>query len=83
LGEESEGEMANKRWGELSPWTRRLLAAGVAVEGGLKIAVLADLRKRPAAEVKGPKLAWAAAMLLNTFGVLPAVYLLYGRKTSV
>ncbi len=74
--------MVRKRWGELSPLTRRLIVAGAAVEGGLKIAVLADLRSRPTEQVKGPKWAWAAAMLLNSAGILPVVYLLFGRQKA-
>ena len=45
--------------------------AGAAAEGLLKLAVLADLRRRPASEVRGPKRAWALAMVVNSAGVIP------------
>lgn len=72
--------MAKKRWSSLSPRTRRVLVAGAAVEGALKIVVLNDLRSRPAELVKGPKWAWAAAMVVNSGGILPVAYFLVGRR---
>lgn len=54
--------------------------AGFAVVGlvQLAFAFLAgwDLAHRPAAEVRGPKWAWAPALLVNWIG--PAAYFLFG-----
>ena len=44
------------------------------VEGGLKAAVLVDLKRRPASQIRGSKQLWAAAMLMNSAGVLPLAY---------
>lgn len=75
--------MANKRWNELSPRTRRLIVIGGTFEGLLKIAALADLARRPASEVRGPKPRWAAAIVLvNSLGAVPIAYFVYGRRKA-
>ena len=67
----------------MSESQRRLLLVGVAVEGALKAAALADLRRRPAAQVRGPKWAWATALVVvSSAGVLPLAYFLVGRRTG-
>ena len=54
---------------------------GGAFEAGLKVAALIDLAQRPSDEVQGSKPAWAAAItLVNSFGVVPILYLLRGRR---
>lgn len=73
--------MAPKRWSDLSPTTRRLIAAGVAVDGTLKAAALIDLARRPAEQVNGSKRIWAIALtLVNSVGLLPLGYFAFGRK---
>jgi hypothetical protein len=69
-------------WNNLSPRTRKLIIAVAVAETGLKAAVLIDLRRRPAAEIRGPKRAWAAAMLANSAGLLPLSYFAFGRRRS-
>ena len=55
--------MAKKRWSDMpEKWRRRIIVAA-AVEGILKIVALRDLKKRPAASVRGPKWAWGAIWL--------------------
>jgi hypothetical protein len=72
-----------RRWNDLGENQRRLLLVGVAVEGALKAAALADLRRRPAAEVRGPKWAWALALVVvSSAGVLPLAYFRLGRRTA-
>jgi hypothetical protein len=67
--------VARRRWDELDPRTRQLIAGALAFEGTLKIAALIDLARRPAAQVRGSKLRWTIAILLvNSGGVLPVVY---------
>jgi hypothetical protein len=76
------GDVA-RRWSDLSRNQRRLVLVGAALEGVLKAAALADLRSRPAAQVRGPKWAWAAALVVvGSAGVLPLVYFLVGRRTA-
>jgi len=75
--------MAKKRWRDLSPRTRKIILLTGAVDGTLKAVALADLKRRDADEVNGSKRTWAIALtLLNTAGVLPAVYLARGRRPA-
>ena len=54
---------------------------GAAVEGVLKIAALVDLKRRPAAEIRGRKWVWATVITLaNSVGVVPVGYFLLGRR---
>lgn len=77
------GRVSEKRWAELSPSRRRLVIVAAALEGLMKAVALADLARRPAAEVRGPKPLWAFALtLLNSVGVAPIAYWLYGRRKT-
>lgn len=70
-----------KRWSELRASTRKLIIAGAVFETALKVAALVDLVRRPAAEVRGAKAKWAAAIVLvNSGGALPIVYFVRGRR---
>jgi hypothetical protein len=69
-----------RRWSELSDETRkRIIVVGI-VEAILKAAMLLDLRRRPASQVRGSKKAWAASALINSAGVLPVSYFVFGRR---
>jgi hypothetical protein len=68
------------RWSDLSPRTRRLIIVAGVAETLLKAAVLIDLRHRPAAEIRGRKKVWAASMTVNSFGVMPLSYFVFGRR---
>jgi len=74
----------SRRWSDLSERNRRLLIAAAAVEGALKAAALADLKRRPASEARATKAAWAAGVVaVNSFGVAPIAYFVFGsRRTS-
>lgn len=68
--------MATTQWDDLKPTTQALIAGGALLDLAMKTWALADLANRPAEQVPGPKTRWAIALtLLNTAGVLPAVYL--------
>jgi hypothetical protein len=72
-----------KKWNELSPRTRRLILIGGTFEGVLKIAALLDLKRRPAAEIRGSKSRWATAIvLINSVGAVPIAYFLRGRRKA-
>jgi hypothetical protein len=75
--------MAHKRWSDLSPRTRGLIVAAGVTEASLKLAVLIDLKRRPASEIRGSKRAWAASMLVNSAGLIPLAYFAYGRRRPV
>ena len=74
--------MARRRWSDLSPRQRGLLVTGAAIEAMLKIAALRDLRRRPAAEIRGSKKVWGLALALaNSAGAVPIAYFRFGRRT--
>lgn len=73
--------MAKKSWNDLSPRARRFIVIGATFEGLLKIAALVDLVRRPAAQVRGSKKRWAAAIvLINSVGAVPIAYFIRGRR---
>ncbi|HET8600171.1 MAG TPA: hypothetical protein VFL99_07585 [Segeticoccus sp.] len=75
--------MAKRTWSDLSERTRRLLLAGMVAEGTLKAVALADLKRRPAGEVRGPKWRWALAItVVNCFGAMPLAYFVLGRRRA-
>jgi hypothetical protein len=75
--------MTKRAWSELSPRARRAIVVAGAFEGALKIAALIDLVRRPADQVRGSKLRWAAAItLINSVGVVPLIYFLRGRRSE-
>jgi hypothetical protein len=67
-------------WSNLSPRNRKLLIAAGVAETGLKAAVLIDLRRRPANQIRGSRRLWAAAMLVNSAGLIPLSYFAFGRR---
>ena len=70
-----------RRWSDLSERNRRLVVVGAVLEGALKIAALIDLKRRPATEIRGRKWIWATVVILvNSVGVVPLAYLLFGRR---
>lgn len=70
-----------QRWQDLSPARRKAVIAVGALDAAMRAWALVDLKNRPADEVKGPKVAWAVALtVVSSAGVLPAVYLLVGRR---
>ena len=67
-----------KQWSELSTGQQVGLATLAAVELVLTTKALTDLARRPAAQVRGPKLAWALGCFVQPVG--PALYLRFGRR---
>jgi hypothetical protein len=73
--------MADRRWGDLSPRTRKVIVVGAVAEGILKVAALVDIARRPADQIRGPKWAWVPTVLLvNSFGGAPLAYFVVGRR---
>jgi hypothetical protein len=65
----------------LSPNVRRVILAGAAADGLLKIAALIDLCMRPADQVRGSKKRWAAGIVfVNSAGVIPISYFIRGKR---
>jgi Phospholipase_D-nuclease N-terminal len=70
-----------RRWSDLSDRSRKLIIAGATAEAILKVAVLIDIRRRPASQIRGSKRIWLiAAVLVNSAGVGPLSYFAFGRR---
>jgi len=71
----------SQRWESLAPAQRTALIVVAAADISLRIWALADLARRPAAQVRGPKAAWAVGLsVVSSAGVLPLTYLVGGRR---
>jgi hypothetical protein len=68
----------NKSWDELSAGQQRAILLSVVVQLLLLAAALADIYRRPAAEIRGSKRLWTAAAFVNYVG--PISYFLFGRR---
>ena len=72
---------ARQKWDELSPARKRVMITLGIADAGLRAWALVDLKNRPAEEVNGPKGVWALALtVVSSAGLLPAAYLLLGRR---
>ena len=67
-----------KRWSELTRNQQRVILGGAAVQLVLQAAMLRDLRRRPADELRGSKRWWTAAAFVNFIG--PTAYFAVGRR---
>lgn len=67
-----------KSWSELTPTQRRLMIAAGTAEILLTTVAAVDLVRRPRESVRGPKAAWALALLVQPVG--PIAYLVKGRR---
>lgn len=73
------GAMAKKKWSDLSTAAKAAVVLGAAAELVLTTYAVRDLKRRPKATVRGPKLLWYAALSVQPVG--PVVYLARGRRT--
>ena len=71
-----------KRWGDLSERNRRIITVVAIVEAALKAWMLLDLKRRPADEVRGSKRLWAFSSVVNSAGVVPLSYFVFGRRKT-
>lgn len=67
-----------RRWRDLTPQQRRAISVAGTVQALLQAATWWDLWRRPADGVRGRKLAWFAASLVQWVG--PLAYWVRGRK---
>jgi hypothetical protein len=73
--------VAARKWSDLSDRSQRLIIIAAVAETILKAAALADLKRRPASQVRGPKWVWAPAVtLINSAGAAPLAYFIFGRR---
>lgn len=70
----------NRTFEDLPPLVRGGIVVGALADVTLRGIALVDLAKRPEHEIHGPKTLWAPALgVVSSAGLLPAVYLLWGR----
>jgi hypothetical protein len=67
-----------KRWSDLSRERQIAIIAGGVAEVAMTAAALTDLARRPAAQVRGPKVLWALSFVVQPFG--PIAYRALGRR---
>ena len=72
---------ARQKWDELPPARQKVVVAVAVFDAGMRAWALLDLKNRPADEVNGPKAVWGLAItVVSSAGLVPAAYLLLGRK---
>jgi hypothetical protein len=71
-----------KRWSDLSPGTRKTIVVVGVAEAALKAAAAIDIKRRPADQIRGPKWAWFAGLVINSAGVIPLSYFAFGRRRT-
>jgi Phospholipase_D-nuclease N-terminal len=69
-----------KRWSDFSEGQQAAILVGTAIEVVLTTVALADLARRPHAQVRGPKPLWALGCVVQPVG--PIAYLVFGRRAS-
>jgi hypothetical protein len=67
-----------EKWSDLTPGQQNAIKILAVTELCAKIAMLLDIRRRPAALIRGPKGLWRAAAAVNTLG--PLAYFTIGRR---
>jgi hypothetical protein len=67
-------------WHELTGRQRAGVITRGTVQLGLLAAALWDLRRRPAAAVRGPKAVWVVVSGVNYLGLGPLTYFAFGRR---
>jgi hypothetical protein len=73
--------MPMQQWSDLSERTRRLLVTAAVADAALRVAALIDIKRRPAEQIRGGKRVWAAVVaLVNSAGVVPISYFVFGRR---
>jgi len=72
--------MTGKRWGDLSRGKQLSVVVSAVVQVTLLIAALADIRRRPAEQVRGGKALWIGLSFINYVG--PLAYFAFGRKRA-
>ncbi len=82
MGTDDGKRSLRKRWNELTGPQRAVIVTAGLFEAFAKVAMLRDLRRRPAEQIRGPRLLWGATALVNTAGLAQVAYFLIGRRRS-
>jgi len=62
----------NKKWSDLTARQKAPFVLRGIVQVALLAAALADIRRRPAEEIRGSKWLWSAVVLVNFTGIGPS-----------
>lgn len=68
------------KWSDLTPAQQNAIKILALTELTAKIAMLVDIRRRPAKLIRGPKGLWRLAAAVNTLG--PLAYFTLGRRKA-
>lgn len=72
---------AKTKWKDMSGGAKAAVISVAAFDAGMRLWAGRDLAERKKDQVNGPKWLWGAGMsVISSMGVLPAIYLLVGRK---
>jgi hypothetical protein len=72
-----------RRWSDLSDRNRKVIIAAAVGEAVLKTAVLIDISRRPASQIRGSKRMWIiAAVVVNSAGLGSLSYFAFGRQPA-
>ena len=72
-----------RRWRDVSDRNRKVIIAAAVGEAVLKTAVLIDISRRPASQIRGSKRMWIiAAVVVNSAGLGSLSYFAFGRRPS-
>jgi hypothetical protein len=77
-GASDEAARRTRRWRDLSPQQKKIAVAAVILNAIIASFTWRDLRRRPDALVRGPKVFWRVWSSLNTTGSV--AYWLVGRR---
>lgn len=73
--------MPARKKSDLDPRTQKILVVVGTAETALKIIALIDLVRRREETIRGNKIGWAAAIAtINSAGLVPIGYFLFGRR---
>jgi hypothetical protein len=67
-----------QKWSDLGKGKRWLIVVAGVAEACLKVAMLTDIKRRPAEQVRGSKWLWRPLALVNLLG--PVSYFAWGRR---
>jgi hypothetical protein len=70
--------MAHRRWADLTSGQQTAVLTLASVQLSLAATAWADLARRPAREVNGPKRLWALVIAIHLVG--PLAYFVWGRR---
>jgi hypothetical protein len=60
-----------------------MIIAGGVIDLSLRLVAMIDLIRRPRAGIRGPKALWVSLIAtVNSVGLLPAAYLIWGRRRA-